>query len=208
MDIARPLAVVAPTLDADVLYRLLRAEGASFTAGQLQRLIPGRSVDGVRRTLDRLARQGVVHSVHVGHAITYRLNPDHVAVPGLRLLAAQSVELVDRMSRHIDRWPVRPLHVAVFGSWARGEATEASDIDLLIILPIATDAGEVEAFVRDLEDQVHGWTGNDARVLLLHEEQVHDASLQPVLHNAQRDGVRIVGGENWLRRALRQPAAS
>lgn len=206
MDVARPLAVVAPTLDTDVLHRLLRAEGAAFTAGQLQRLIPERSVDGVRRTLERLSRQGVVNAVHVGHAITYRINPDHLAVPGLRLLAAQPVELVVRMSRQLDTWPVQPLYASIFGSWARSETTETSDVDLLVILPTAA-ADEVEAFVRDLEDRVHAWTGNDARVLLLDQEQVRDESLRPVLQNAQRDGIRVAGDEHWLRRTLRRAAA-
>ncbi|TFH71199.1 nucleotidyltransferase domain-containing protein [Cellulomonas sp. HD19AZ1] len=206
MDITRPLAVVAPTLDADVLYRLLRAEEVAFTAGQLQRLIPERSVDGVRRTLERLSRQGVVNAVHVGHAITYRLNSDHLAVPGLRLLAAQPAELVDRMARQLDTWPVQPLYASIFGSWARSQTTETSDVDLLVILPTAA-ADEVEAFVRDLEDRVHAWTGNDARVLLLDQEQVRDESLRPVLQNAQRDGIRVAGDEHWLRRALRRAAA-
>lgn len=209
MDISRPLTVVAPTLDADVLFRLVRARGTAFTAGQLQRLIPGRSVDGVRRTLERLAAQGVVLATPVGHAVTYRLNPDHLAADAITLLAEQPAQLVDRLSQHISEWPEQPLYVAIFGSWARFEATVASDIDLLVVLPSASDPIDLHRRIRVLEDRVHAWTGNDARALFVHEDQVrHDPSFRPVLENAQRDGLWVAGDEHWLARALRTRATA
>jgi len=59
VDFRHPFAVVTPTLDGDVLTRLAQAE-AAFTPGQLQRILPGRSTEGIRKTLQRLTVQGVV----------------------------------------------------------------------------------------------------------------------------------------------------
>jgi uncharacterized protein len=43
-----------------------------------------------------------------------------------------SEELIDRMARRIVA-EVDPAKVVPFGSWARGEATEQSDVDLLVV---------------------------------------------------------------------------
>ncbi|MBD7918670.1 nucleotidyltransferase domain-containing protein [Cellulomonas sp. Sa3CUA2] len=209
MDVQRPFAVVAPTLDADVLMRLARAEGAMFTAGQLQRLIPNRSVDGVRRTLERLTEQGVVLATPAGHAVVYRLNVDHVAAPAIRLLASQPTELLHRIEQDIAQWPVAPLYAAVFGSWARGEATTTSDIDVLVVVTATVDPDDVDPSARALQGRIRAWTGNEAQALVLTEGQVrHDPALRPVLENAAREGRSVAGDERWLRRALGLVAAA
>jgi predicted nucleotidyltransferase len=43
-----------------------------------------------------------------------------------------SGELIDRMTRQIVR-EVDPQRILLFGSWARGEANEQSDVDLLVV---------------------------------------------------------------------------
>lgn len=43
-----------------------------------------------------------------------------------------SEELIDRMARRIVR-EVDPQRVLLFGSWARGEANEQSDVDFLVV---------------------------------------------------------------------------
>jgi predicted nucleotidyltransferase len=43
-----------------------------------------------------------------------------------------SDEVIDRMARRIVR-EVDPQRILLFGSWARGDANEHSDIDLLIV---------------------------------------------------------------------------
>lgn len=39
-------------------------------------------------------------------------------------------EVIDRITRRFD-----PVRIILFGSWARGEATKDSDLDLLVVLP-------------------------------------------------------------------------
>ena len=43
-----------------------------------------------------------------------------------------SNELIDRMAQRIVR-EVDPERIVLFGSWARGEATEQSDVDFLVV---------------------------------------------------------------------------
>ncbi|MBN1506257.1 MAG: nucleotidyltransferase domain-containing protein [Sedimentisphaerales bacterium] len=43
-----------------------------------------------------------------------------------------SDELIDRMAQRIVR-EVDPEKIVLFGSWARGEASEQSDVDLLVV---------------------------------------------------------------------------
>ena len=59
MDFSRPMSVITPTVDGDVLTALAQAD-ASFTPGRLHKVIGRHSEDGVRRALRRLVRQGVV----------------------------------------------------------------------------------------------------------------------------------------------------
>lgn len=39
-------------------------------------------------------------------------------------------DVVDRIARKFD-----PIRIILFGSWARGDATKDSDLDLLVVLP-------------------------------------------------------------------------
>jgi predicted nucleotidyltransferase len=39
-------------------------------------------------------------------------------------------EVIDRIARKF-----KPVQIILFGSWARGEASEGSDLDLLVVLP-------------------------------------------------------------------------
>jgi predicted nucleotidyltransferase len=47
-------------------------------------------------------------------------------------MVSVSEELIDKMAQRIVR-EVDPQKILLFGSWARGEATEQSDVDLLIV---------------------------------------------------------------------------
>src|SRR5664279_4823155 len=120
MEIQRPFAVITPTLDGDVLAALAGAE-AWFTTGQLQRVVVGRSVQGIRLTLSRLAAQGIVDTDQVGQTRRYRLNADHIAAPAVMILANLRGELLQRIQHSVGNWPTTPVYVAVFGSAARGQ---------------------------------------------------------------------------------------
>ena len=88
MELSRPLSTVTPTLDGDVLAVLARHD-ATFTTGQLHRVLTQHSEEGIRRVLQRLTKQGVVQSDRVGNAFTYRLARSGGSSPSARLPASR-----------------------------------------------------------------------------------------------------------------------
>ncbi|MEX1163819.1 MAG: hypothetical protein WEB03_09580, partial [Nitriliruptor sp.] len=73
MELQRPLAVVTPTLDGDVLCVLAGAD-ATFTGRQVARLLPSHSQKGINNVLRRLTEQGIVTMAVAGPAHLYSLN--------------------------------------------------------------------------------------------------------------------------------------
>jgi predicted nucleotidyltransferase len=203
MDFQRPLRAVTPTLDGDVLAVLAGAD-AEFTGRQVHGLVAHGSERGVRNALDRLAAQGVALRRRAGRANLYRLNPDHLATPWVRGLAAMRAQLVARLEETVASWEIQPTVAVLFGSVARREATAESDLDLLVVRPLGVPADSPvwEAQVGELERAASAWTGNDARVLDLGEHELADAGGRPrsVVRDAARDGIAFFGSVRDLTR--------
>jgi len=201
----KPFAVITPTLDGDVLAVLAGAE-ATFTPGQVARLVPDASVEGVRKVLRRLAAQGILISERVGQAYTYQLNREHLAAPAVLQLAGQRAALLARLQQALDAWAVRPVHGALFGSAARGQMRLDSDIDIFLVRPDDDADDEAwEAQGGELAAAVTRWTGNDTRILNMTEAEVRAgaASGDPVLRSIVEDGLTVAGRSSWLRALLR-----
>jgi hypothetical protein len=204
MDARHPLRVVTPTLDGDVLTRLALAE-ASFTPGQLQRLLPDASVAGIRRVLNRLADEGIVTATKVGtSAVVYALNRDHLAADAVVALANQPAALRARIGGELDSWARPPVYAALFGSWARGEATTTSDIDLFLVRPTEVDDGLWAEQVDALEADVSRWTGNDARSYVVEEQRLEELRTEPVLASIRDEGLTVHGSSAWFRDLTRK----
>jgi DNA-binding transcriptional ArsR family regulator/HAMP domain-containing protein len=201
MDFRRPLQVVTPTLDGDVLSALARAE-AEMTGRELQRVIGHGSHQGVRNAADRLAEQGVVSRRSAGNANLYRLNREHVAASWIEGLAMLPAQVLDRLRDAIDGWEQPPVLVALFGSVARGEATPESDLDLLVVRPADCDPDEPvwQEQISTLQARATAWTGNDTRVLEFGEQELTAGEPQQVITDAARDGIELYGTLRRLRR--------
>jgi hypothetical protein len=208
MDFRRPLQAVTPTLDGDVLSVLARAE-AEMTGRELQRVIGHGSHQGIRNAADRLAYQGVVSSRSAGNANLYKLNRDHVAASWIEGLASLPAQALGRLRDEIDGWEQPPLLVVLFGSVARHEATPASDLDLLVVRPADCEPDEPtwQEQIAKLQTHAGAWTGNDARVLELGEQELTDGALHQVLADAARDGIELYGTLRLLRRGAKARSA-
>ncbi|MGH8867732.1 MAG: nucleotidyltransferase domain-containing protein [Actinomycetes bacterium] len=202
MDLSRPLAVLTPTADADVLAVLARAE-AAFTPGELHRLLNRYSEAGVRKCLARLTDQGIVRGERAGNAYLYSLNRDHLAAEHVVALARLRDTLLAGITRRLRSWPVTPAFAALFGSAARGDMSPHSDIDLLLVRPARTVADD-EAWRAGVEELTHDmaqWTGNDVRVLEYGRDEARSAAAagDPVLDSIRREGVPLHGSDRILR---------
>jgi hypothetical protein len=134
MDLSDPTCAVTSTLDGAVLAALAVA-GRPLTVGQVAKQAVRGSEIGVRRSLARLVEQGIVRATLMGHNRVHELNREHVAAPVAVLLAGLRGELWARFRKELGEWRLPPLYACVFGSAARADGDEASDIDLLVVHP-------------------------------------------------------------------------
>ncbi|MGH3544691.1 MAG: nucleotidyltransferase domain-containing protein [Mycobacteriales bacterium] len=207
MELSRPLAVVTPTLDGDVLAVLSQRDTA-FTTGQLHRVLLRPSVEGIRKVLQRLTEQGIVHSDRVGNAFAYRLNRDHLAAASIVALARLQETFLKRLEDRLRSWEIPPRYAAVFGSAARGSMTVDSDLDLLLVRPDDAQDDQWETQVNELVSDVTRWTGNDTRPLQFAVgELATRGGYEPVLHAVVKDGLTVAGTRAWLAKQLQNGKA-
>ena len=206
MNLDRPFRVITPTVDGDVLSVLAGAD-ASFTPPQVRDLIGDHSIEGVRRSLNRLVREGVVTSSRVGQAFAYRLNRGHLAAPAVVAMAGLRVEFLSRVSSLVGSWRVGCEFAALFGSAATKRMTAESDIDLFVVRPNATDT-ENDRWRDQLDTlvtEIAAWTGNDARVLEMNASETQRGlrSSDRVLLDIRRHGIRLHGDVGYLQTGKR-----
>jgi hypothetical protein len=138
MNLSDPTKVLTPTLDGPALVALSDA-GRPLTVSEVSRRAVRGSEIGIRRSLARLVGEGIVTTTKIGNTTAYSLNRDHVAAHAVLDLSRLREELWMRISREVSAWKIQPSGVYVFGSAARGDGSESSDIDLLVVRPPTSD---------------------------------------------------------------------
>jgi hypothetical protein len=194
VDFSNPFRVITSGVEGEILGLLARGD-RSYTSREIERNLNSRSYEPIRLALKRLEAQGILTAEPGGaRAVLYRFNGEHLAAPYVQGIALLRQELIARLRETLDHWPIAPAAAAVFGSVSRGQATESSDLDLLVIRPKeipSEDAGWQDQ-VATLASLATRWTGNDARVLEYGIEELSDlAGTEPVLENAAREGIDL-----------------
>lgn len=137
MDLSDPTRTVTPTLDGPVLA-VLAAAGRPLTVGEVAKQAARGSEIGIRRSLSRLVDQGIVRATLVGRNRVHELNRDHLAAGVAEVLAGLRLELWRRLRKELSGWDPPALYACAFGSAARADGDEMSDIDVLLVhLPFA-----------------------------------------------------------------------
>jgi predicted nucleotidyltransferase len=201
VDAQRPLAVVTPTLEGDVLAVISQAD-ATFTTGQLHRMLPQFSEDGIRRSLARLCDQGIVVSERAGNAYLYRFNRDHLAAGPIVELARLRLTLLSRIEEGLGTWRWPPVYAAVFGSMAQGTAGAASDVDLLLVRSDDAPEDEWDAQVAELASSISKWTGNDARPIEFTVGDLVAGRRERLFSEVLAKGLTVYGQRAWLQRQI------
>ena len=191
MDVSLPITTVVPSLDGPVLAALAATTTPMGLATVHARAGRG-SKSGIRSVLVRMVAEGLVLDVPGG----YVLNRDHLAAPAIESLASLHGELVDRIRQAVEKWPVPPTVVGLFGSAARRDGDSSSDIDVLVVSEDPQLAERVDA----LAWQVQRWTGNSAHVVGRTPAEVARLrrAKEPILAEWTRDLVVIVGSRAVL----------
>lgn len=157
------------------------------------------SQQGAARILAGLVQAGVVRREERPPSALYQLNRGHVAAPLLEEMAALRAAVLERIKASAAEWDPMPVSLTVFGSIARGEGDERSDVDLLLVRPdgVALDDARWESQVADLERRVRTWTGNPARVAEYSVGELRAAAAErlPLLANVLQEGITLAGAD-------------
>ncbi|MBF4546961.1 nucleotidyltransferase domain-containing protein [Corynebacterium afermentans subsp. lipophilum] len=199
MKLQNPFTAICSDADAAVLLALGRAP-VELTAQQVYGLVAGPSLSSVRRSLERLARSGVVLERMLGQARGYSLNQQHLLAAPIREIAHATEELYSRIAQSLDAWPVSVSGCVLFGSAARGEMGDSSDIDLLILVDSESAAVQAENGAYELSRQVEAWTGVPVNVVVWTRGQENPGA---IVDNIAGEGKTIYGDPQEVRGILR-----
>ncbi|GAA3520619.1 nucleotidyltransferase domain-containing protein [Corynebacterium pilbarense] len=199
MKLQNPFTAICSDADAAVLLALGRAP-VELTAQQVYGLAAGPSLSSVRRSLDRLAQGGVIHERVLGQARGYSLNQQHLLARPIQDIAHATAELHSRIAQCVEAWPADVAGCVLFGSAARSEMGDSSDIDLLILVDNESAALKAESGVYELSRQVEAWTGAAANVVVWTADQDHPGA---ILDNIVDEGKTIYGDLQHVRGILR-----
>lgn len=198
MDFTQPYAAICPSLEGPVLDVLARTT-RPLTGREVARLVRRGSERGVRLVLQRLVAHGLVTAQEAGPSSLFALNRDHVAASTVEGLMRLRAELIDRIRREIDQWPIKPVHASVFGSLARGDGHIDSDIDLLVVRPldVADDDPGWREQLHLLAEKVERWSGNHASLHELSPDQLKAAirRKEPVIASLSEQSIMLAGAD-------------
>jgi predicted nucleotidyltransferase len=198
MNLSNPIRSVIPSVQGDVLGVLGRTSRPLSGRG-IAELLDGRaSVTGVSLVLRNLCAEGLVIGERYPPVILYRLNTEHLAADSIIALANFRQTLIEKMREQVEAWALSCEGAWIFGSFARGEATCDSDIDVLLVRP--NGANYEEEFEDAWDEQwmefsrkVSAWTGNDCQVIMFSQEEFIQLleSGEQLGKDLRRDGIAL-----------------
>lgn len=133
MDYGRPVEALIPGVQGRVLG-VLAGTGTDLTMRGVAELA-GVSPQQASVVIGRLVELGVVERRDVPPASLVRLSPDNVAAQAVLAVAGVRRTALDRLTALAADIRPAPASLTVFGSFARGEADSASDLDVLAVRP-------------------------------------------------------------------------
>lgn len=186
MDFTRPVESLIPGAQGRLLATLARVE-AEVPITRVAELA------GVGRTqastvLGELASLGVLKRREIGRTVLVSLDRTNAAgrlIDELSRLRSEVLAEIGVLARGLQ--PI-PESVAVFGSFARGEAEVDSDLDLLVVRPSDVDDDKWADAMTEFATRVTSLTGNHTQ---LHEVSTVD------LRRRARPGRAKLGQSFW-----------
>jgi predicted nucleotidyltransferase len=163
MDFGHPIEAVIPGASGRLLAALARVD-AEMPVSRLAQ------VAGVGRTrasglLSELAELGIISRREIGRTTLVRLDRDNLAGDLVARLGGIRQTVIERLRQLASRLEPQPLSMLIYGSFARGTARSASDIDVLAIRPTGSDPDHWSDALTDFSAHARALTGNSVQIL-------------------------------------------
>jgi predicted nucleotidyltransferase len=162
MRFRHPLNDVFRTATRVKILRLLaRTPEIVFTGREIARNI-GVANSNVSLALSGLEKIGVLHSVAKGRSLLYRLNTRHILCERLLrdLFDKEAGNLNHVLEKIFLRWPPDIRSVICYGSVARGEEKESSDVDLCFVIRDSSRRSAISRILDLVQAEFYLRTGN------------------------------------------------
>lgn len=195
VDYVRPVEALVPGVQGKVLAACLRSD-EPLTMRALARLA-GVSANQSSVVIDQLDDLGLVERRAAGRSLLVSLVHESPVVVALRQVAGLwtvTLQLWRERARTLDP---APLSMAVYGSWARGEARSSSDVDILVVLPPGMGESTEDRF----REQFAVWCTYAGRVaglpispIVLGAEETTGVDGE-LWDNIRRDAIAIAGAD-------------
>lgn len=193
MDLSHPAASLLGEAPSRILHRL--ALVSTGLTGRRLGALSGVAPSTAQRVLSDLERIGLIDATDAGRSRLYTLNRSHVLwkpVEDLLAAPARVEQLIGEAAEEIagDR-----TTVALYGSFARGEAGPDSDVDILVIWDDRVDASDRSRLIDELTDRVHEATGNRVEIVDVTRSQLTSmsADADPLVGSWSTDAKTISG---------------
>jgi predicted nucleotidyltransferase len=195
VDLTRPVEAVVGGVQGRLLAALVRVS-APLTLRQLAG-IAGVSPAQASRVLPRLVELGLVDRYEVPPASQFVLVRDNAAAQLLVALSHVHTAALHQIGEAAAAITPAPVSVIVFGSFARGDATAESDIDVMVVRSDAVDEDD-DTWSDSLDlwrRRVRTVTGNDVEMVEATADEAARKMATPseLWSNIKREGVVVYG---------------
>jgi predicted nucleotidyltransferase len=195
VDFRRPVEAVIPGVQGRILAVLAEttAELNLRTISRLADVSPAQA----SRVLPELVALGLVERREAPPSALFALVEDHVAARAVRALSRSRTAVLEELGTLASTMDPSPVSAVVFGSFARGEADAASDLDVVLVRPAGVGEDD-EPWVSSVEawrTAARRLTGNPVQVFEIDESEVARRLRRPpsLWADVIRDGVTVYG---------------
>lgn len=112
----------------------------------------GTGIGATQSELRQLTDAGLIHRVRRGHQVYYQANRENPIFAELKSILAKTSGIRDVLNEGLAPLADRVKLAFVYGSIARGEETESSDVDLMVVGKVSF--AEVVSTLSDIESKL------------------------------------------------------
>lgn len=163
MNLSRPLEDLLSKNSAMVIRRMAMVSGE--LTGRRVAYLSGVPPVSAARVLSALVEVGLVQSRYLGQSRVYQLNRDHALWAGLDMLLNSASRVEAKITELCESFAPRTTTIAIFGSFARGDAGPQSDIDIVLVSKDEADTDQRFDLTDALSAQLSTMTGNTVDII-------------------------------------------